>query len=40
MLSKMYIELQVKHPLFLSDFNEKLNFFDRFLKKGSKYKIS
>jgi hypothetical protein len=26
----MYIGLQVKYPLFLSDFNKKLSFLDRF----------
>ena len=29
---KMYIDLHVKYPLLLSDFNETLNFLDRFSK--------
>jgi len=29
---KMYIGLHVKYPLFLLDFNETLNFLDRFSK--------
>jgi hypothetical protein len=29
---KMYIGLHIKYPLFLSDFNETLNIFDRFSK--------
>ena len=28
----MYIGLHVEYPLFLSDFNENLNFLDRFSK--------
>ena len=31
-LKKMYIGLHIKHPLFLSDCNENLNFLDRFSK--------
>ena len=32
----MYIGLYVKYPLFLSDFNETWNFFDRFSKNHQK----
>ena len=32
MMIKMYIGLHVNYPLFLLDFNETPNFFDRFLK--------
>jgi len=28
-LSKMYLGLHVKYPLFVSDFNETLNFLDK-----------
>jgi hypothetical protein len=37
---KMYIGLHVKYPLFLLDFNETLNFLDRFFEKILKYQIS
>ena len=33
MLSRMYLGLHVKYPLFVSDSNEILNFLDSFEKK-------
>jgi len=38
MIKKMYIGLHVKYPLFLSDFNENLNFSIDF-RKMLKYQI-
>jgi len=35
----MYIGLHVKYPLFLLDFNETLNFLDRFFEKYSSMKF-
>jgi hypothetical protein len=37
---KMYVGFPVKYPLFLSDFNETLNYLDRFFLKTLKYQIS
>jgi len=39
MINKIYIDLHVKYPLFLSDFNEILIFSTEF-RKLLKYKIS